>query len=106
MNRSRVGWLVVGTLMAIGCAGPIYELQPVPRAGDGTPPVKAQVRRVSWLAQPESGGLAEGAQVQGQIGIHGRQDESARRRGQRSRGAPAPGPLFELRHVLAPETQR
>jgi hypothetical protein len=77
MNRSRT-WggvvvvvvVVVIALGALGCAESIYELQPVPRAGDGTPPVKAQVRRVSWLGQPESGGLGEGAQLGVEVDLY------------------------------------
>src|SRR5437870_2671846 len=58
MNRSRAGWIVVGTLVAIGCAGPIYELTPVPRAGDGTPPVKAPRRRRRLVLTVPADGLA------------------------------------------------
>jgi hypothetical protein len=75
MNRSRSLGIVAVVVAAValgtfGCAGTLYELQPVPRAGDGTPAVKAQVRRLSWAGQPESGGLAEGAQLGVEVDLY------------------------------------
>jgi hypothetical protein len=58
-------------LGAWGCAATRgYDLQPVAHAGDGMPPVKAQVRRVVWADQPESGDLFGGAEVSAEVDLY------------------------------------
>jgi hypothetical protein len=52
-----------------GC-GTTYDVVPVARAGDGAPPVKAQIRQIKWWRQPESGGLAEGASVAVEVDLY------------------------------------
>lgn len=54
--------------LALACASGCrswtrYQLAPVARAGDGSLPVKAQVRQIHWARQPESGGLDDEAHV-------------------------------------------
>ncbi|HVZ75455.1 MAG TPA: hypothetical protein VHJ20_23930 [Polyangia bacterium] len=53
-----------------GCAGKPFELVPVPRAGDGAPPVKMQVRHLSWSDQPEGEDLAPGATVEIELDVY------------------------------------
>jgi hypothetical protein len=62
--------LVAGALVTGGCASRVFQLSPVPRAGDGTAPVKAQVRQIAWAAQAEDGDLFSGAQATVEIDLY------------------------------------
>jgi hypothetical protein len=67
---SRHVALAASLLLASACAGRQYDLVPVPRAGDGAPPVKAQVRHIRWGAQPEGGSLDPGASVAVEVDLY------------------------------------
>lgn len=69
--------MALACVLAGGC-GTVrrYELDPVPRAGDGSSPVKIQVRHVEWALQPEDAELVPGAATAVELDLH---DADARR---------------------------